>query len=78
MMNLLGLQNERVFIGGFDRPNLYFRVVSPVDKTMFILSYLQRHKQDSGIIYAATRKEVERCTANCAAGACASASTTPV
>ena len=60
MMNLLGLKNERVFIGGFDRPNLYFRVVSPVDKTMFILSYLQRHKQDSGIIYAATRKEVER------------------
>ena len=60
MMNLLGLQNERVFIGGFDRPNLYFRVVSPADKTMFILAYLQRHKQDSGIIYAATRKEVER------------------
>lgn len=60
MMNLLGLKNERVFIGGFDQPNLYFRVVSPVDKTMFILSYLQRHKQDSGIIYAATRKEVER------------------
>ena len=28
--------------------------------TMFILAYLQRHKQDSGIIYAATRKEVER------------------
>lgn len=27
MMNLLGLQKERIFIGGFDRPNLYFRVV---------------------------------------------------
>lgn len=60
MMNLLGLQDERVFIGGFDRPNLYFRVVRNTDRTSFILSYLARNKEDSGIIYAATRKEVDR------------------
>jgi ATP-dependent DNA helicase RecQ len=60
MLSLLGLQDERVFIGGFDRPNLYFRVVSGGDKLSFVLSYLAEHRGDSGIIYAATRKEVDR------------------
>ena len=60
MMTLLGLKDERVFIGGFDRPNLYFRVVRDVDRDSFVLSYLARNKGDSGIIYAATRKEVDR------------------
>jgi ATP-dependent DNA helicase RecQ len=60
MMELLGLQKERIFIGGFDRPNLYFRVVRQGDKMNFILAYLHEHRGDSGIIYSATRKEVDR------------------
>ncbi|MCH4166963.1 MAG: DNA helicase RecQ [Megasphaera sp.] len=60
MMDLLGLQRERIFIGGFDRPNLYFRIVRHGDKMNFILSYLHEHKDDSGIIYGATRKEVDK------------------
>lgn len=60
MMNLLGLEKERIFIGGFDRPNLYFRVVRTNRKLDFTLSYVQQHREDSGIIYAATRKEVDR------------------
>lgn len=60
MMNLLGLQKERIFIGGFDRPNLYFRVVRTNRKLDFALAYVQQHQEDSGIIYAATRKEVDR------------------
>ena len=60
MMSLLGLQKERIFIGGFDRPNLYFRVVHAKAKMEFTLSYIAKHKEDSGIIYAATRKEVDR------------------
>lgn len=60
MMNLLGLQKERIFIGGFDRPNLYFRVVHVKGKMEFTLSYIAKHREDSGIIYAATRKEVDR------------------
>ena len=60
MMNLLGLEKERIFIGGFDRPNLYFRVVRTNRKLDFALSYVQQHREDSGIIYAATRKEVDR------------------
>ena len=60
MMSLLGLQKERIFIGGFDRPNLYFRVVHAKGKMEFTLSYIAKHRDDSGIIYAATRKEVDR------------------
>ena len=60
MMSLLGLQKERIFIGGFDRPNLYFRVVHAKGKMEFTLSYIANHREDSGIIYAATRKEVDR------------------
>lgn len=59
MLRLLGLQQEKVFVGGFDRPNLYFRVVPAKDKLLFVLQYLQGHKGDNGIIYAATRKEVD-------------------
>lgn len=60
MMTLLGLEKERIFIGGFDRPNLYFRVVRMNRKLDFALAYVQQHQEDSGIIYAATRKEVDR------------------
>jgi len=60
MLQLLGLRDERVFLGGFDRPNLFFQVVQPADKQAFVLSYLKQHKGDNGIIYAATRKEVDR------------------
>lgn len=50
MRALLGLSEERIFIGGFDRPNLYFRVVSGVDKMKFVLAYVMRHQGQSGII----------------------------
>lgn len=60
MLTLLGLGRPEIFIGGFDRPNLYFRVVQTTHKTDFVLSYLAAHKEDSGIIYAATRKETDK------------------
>ena len=60
MLTLLGLGRPAIFIGGFDRPNLYFRVVQTPHKTDFVLSYLAAHKEDSGIIYAATRKETDK------------------
>lgn len=60
MLTLLGLGRPEIFIGGFDRPNLYFRVVQTQHKTDFVLSYLAAHKEDSGIIYTATRKETDK------------------
>lgn len=60
MLTLLGLGRPEIFIGGFDRPNLYFRVVQTQHKTDFVISYLAAHKEDSGIIYTATRKETDK------------------
>ncbi len=55
----LGLQNPLVHIGGFDRTNLYLQVIKGEDKKNFLLQYLRQNQGCSGIIYAATRKEVD-------------------
>jgi len=56
---ILKLDNPLEIITGFDRPNLYFGVEKGIDKKKFVLNYLQDHLDQSGIIYCATRKEVE-------------------
>ncbi|MEA1962048.1 MAG: DNA helicase RecQ [Bacillota bacterium] len=56
---LLGLENPGVFVNSFDRPNLYFSIAKGVDRTRFIKNYLKERTEQSGIIYAATRKEVD-------------------
>ena len=57
--NLLGIASDNIYITGFDRPNLNFKVVKGREKKEFIIDYLKVNQKDSGIIYAATRKEVE-------------------
>lgn len=57
--NLLSLLNPSVFVTGFDRENLTFSVVKGESKRDFILDYIKRHPDAAGIIYAATRKEVD-------------------
>lgn len=54
---LLALQDPLVYVGGFDRPNLYFRVEKPKDKKRYLLSLVD--KEQSSIIYCGTRKTVE-------------------
>lgn len=57
---VLGLSNPQVLVSGFDRKNLYFSVEKPKSKDRFIVDYIEKHKEDSGIIYCATRKNVEK------------------
>lgn len=57
--SILKLKNPVEVITGFDRPNLYFHVEKHADKKSFILHYLKKHNDKSGIIYCSTRKEVE-------------------
>lgn len=56
---LLSLVQPDVYVTGFDRPNLSFTVLRGENKQKFILNYLQTNSRQSGIIYAATRKEVD-------------------
>lgn len=59
IVKLLKLQNPKVFITGFDRENLLINVIKSGSKKEYLLEYLQNNKEVSGIIYAATRKEVD-------------------
>ncbi|SEA14562.1 DNA helicase RecQ [Selenomonas ruminantium] len=59
IISLLHLRQPRIHVTGFDRPNLYFEVRRGEDKKKFIEKYLKAHKEEAGIIYAATRKEVD-------------------
>ena len=56
---VLGLQEPKVLVTGFDRQNLYFGVETSGKKTDQLLRYLEEHPSDSGIIYCATRKNVD-------------------
>lgn len=59
IIDLLGLKEPQVVVNSFDRANLHFTVVKGVDRTRFIRNFLKTHPGQSGIIYAATRKEVD-------------------
>lgn len=59
MITLLSLQQPAVHVTGFDRPNLFFQVLRGEDRQKFIINYVKINGKQSGIIYAATRKEVD-------------------
>lgn len=59
MIRLLRLQDPLVVTTGFDRPNLFFSVLRPKNKTAELLWLLKDRKGKSGIIYCSTRKKVE-------------------
>ncbi|MBD5526116.1 MAG: DNA helicase RecQ [Lachnospiraceae bacterium] len=56
---VLGLNDPYVLVTGFDRKNLYFAVETPVGKDKYVLQYIGEHEAESGIIYCATRKNVD-------------------
>ena len=60
ILKMLGLVNPKVYITGFDRENLYINIVKSSAKNKYLLEYIENHKSENGIIYAATRKEVEK------------------
>jgi ATP-dependent DNA helicase RecQ len=55
----LTLHNPFVYVHGFDRENIFFKVVRNVVPEAYIVDYLKKASKKSGIIYAATRKEVD-------------------
>ena len=59
IVQLLELNKPNVFVTGFDRPNLTFSTLRGENKKVFVLEYAQLHADQSGIIYAGTRKEVD-------------------
>lgn len=56
----LGLHYPLEVITGFDRPNLFYEVIKPKNKTQKTIELLNRRRWKSGIIYCSTRKNVEK------------------
>ncbi len=56
----LGLNNPYEVVTGFDRENLFFQVDKQQNKDRYLLEFMRNHEGESGIIYCATRKNVEK------------------
>ncbi len=56
---LLHIGREDTYITGFARENLSFNVIKGSNKRDFIINYLTQHPNESGIIYASSRKETD-------------------
>ncbi|MEH7011630.1 DNA helicase RecQ [Neobacillus niacini] len=56
----LDIDEENSIITGFERENLSFAVIKGQDRLPFIRDYLKKNEKEAGIIYAATRKNVDQ------------------
>ena len=59
IITLLHLEKPFTLTTGFDRPNLSFNVESPTDKKKFVFDFLEKHPNESGIIYCLSRKNTD-------------------
>lgn len=59
IIGLLHLQTPFTLTTGFDRPNLYFSVETPINRKQFLFDYIKNNQDKSGIIYCLTRKTVD-------------------
>ncbi len=58
---ILKLDSPKLVVTGFDRENLYYSVehIAGKQKDDFIIDYIEKHPNESGVIYCATRKNVD-------------------
>lgn len=56
----LGLENARVFVSGFDRPNIQYRITQKNNPKKQLLTFLQaEHSGHAGVVYCLSRNKVE-------------------
>lgn len=58
--HLLHISEQHTFITGFARSNLSFQVMKGVNKRDYIVQYIEKHREESGIIYTSSRKEADQ------------------
>jgi len=59
----LRLKDPVVLVGGFDRPNLVYRVQARTDRVQQVLAAVNRHRGEAGIVYCIRRSEVDEVAA---------------
>jgi ATP-dependent DNA helicase RecQ len=58
----LGLIEPLILVGGFDRPNLTYRILPRRDELAQAIEVIERHRGEPGIIYCMRRKDVDGLT----------------
>ncbi|WHY87390.1 DNA helicase RecQ [Neobacillus novalis] len=58
--HLLNIDENNTIITGFERENLSFSVIKGQDRVKYLQAYLKKNEKEAGIIYAATRKNVDQ------------------
>ncbi|WP_251555466.1 DNA helicase RecQ [Neobacillus muris] len=56
----LDINEENTIITGFERENLSFSVIKGQDRLKYLIQYIKQNEKEAGIIYAATRKNVDQ------------------
>lgn len=64
IINQLALQQPEIHVGNFDRPNLFYRVERRHDAMTQICEVVDRHPNESGVIYCISRARVEQTAAS--------------
>lgn len=60
IQNLLNINEDSTVITGFKRENLHFHLIKGRDSSTYIDNFLKERKNESGIIYTATRKQADQ------------------
>lgn len=60
ILDRLDFPSPKVFISSFNRPNIHYHVRPKDNYYDEILTYLKKHPNEAGIIYALSRKDTER------------------
>ena len=56
----LGLEQAKVFVSGFNRPNIQYRITNRLGERRQLLNFLEtEHQGDAGIIYCLSRNKTE-------------------
>ncbi len=56
----LGLERAKVYISGFNRPNIRYRITTRLEERKQLLDFLEtEHRGDAGIVYCLSRKKTE-------------------
>jgi ATP-dependent DNA helicase RecQ len=63
ILEQLRLEDAPIFTSSFDRPNISYEIVERTEAKSQLLTFLSKHKDESGIVYCSSRKRVEETSA---------------
>lgn len=62
IVSALSLRNPAVLVASFNRPNIFLEVQRKSSATKQVIAFIKEHKDESGIVYCFSRREVDDLT----------------